>query len=628
MKALIIGFLCMLSVVAQAAADPVQRIQQLVDYLGADYREAVADGKITDPSEYAEMQNFAAALIALAKDLPDAPERQDIQSRLHTLQTAIESRADPFRVASLTAELRRLLISSYGLAVAPAKAPDLQRGAALYAENCVQCHGASGQGDGPLATTLDPKPTDFTDPARYRERTLYGLFSTITHGVEGTSMKSWAGLPESDRWALAFHVGSLGATAISDGKPAGYPQDIDRETLTTSTPEEIAREMGERGAQWAAWLRQHPQMLWEDNKASGIEHTLATLDASRQAYLRGEADLAHELAIDAYLDGFEKVESNLDAVDSQLRHRIEEKMTRYRGMLENGLPGSRINAAADELKALLNQAHRVLERNLLSSGAAFSSALLILLREGLEAILVIAALGAFLIKTGRREGLRYLYYGTGGALVAGLLTWLVSSYLIEISGAGRELTEALAALFAAAMLFYVGFWLHSKTSASQWRAFIQDSVKKSLGKGHLWGLTALAFVAVYRELFETVLFYQALWLQTGDEGREMIVGGFVTAAGGLTLLAWLVLRFSARLPLRQFFSLSSVLMFILAVVFAGKGIAALQEVGLLSSRHVDFPSMELLGIYPNLEGLSVQLALIVIALFLVLRRGRRQTPTT
>ncbi len=316
------------------------------------------------------------------------------------------------------------------------------------------------------------------------------------------------------------------------------------------------------------------------------------------------------------------MESNLDAMNPELRRNIESRMTQYRGMLKKDRPKQEISQQVDQLQAMLQQAREQLGSNLLSPGAAFTTSLVILLREGLEAILVLAALAAFLIKTERRDGLRYLYYGTGAAFVLGAVTWFASSELVEIGGAGREMTEALAALFAAAMLFYVGFWLHSKTSAAQWRAFIHGNVQKALSKETLWGLSVLAFIAVYREIFETVLFYQALWLQTGTQGQGMIVTGLAVATGALMLLAWLILRFSTRLPLRQFFAVTGVFMFVLAVIFAGKGIAALQEVGLLSSQHVNFPRIDLLGVYPNLEGLSVQLILIVIAVFLLLRNGR------
>ncbi len=212
--------------------------------------------------------------------------------------------------------------------------------------------------------------------------------------------------------------------------------------------------------------------------------------------------------------------------------------------------------------------------------------------------------------------MRYLHYGWVGALAVGFLTWLASVSLIEISGASREITEGVAALLATAVLFYVGFWLHDKTNAAQWKSFIENNVRKALSAGTLWGLAGLSFIAVFREVFETILFYQALWVQTDEAGKSMALSGFGAGVAVLAILAWIIMRYSTRLPLRQFFSVTGILMFVLALVFAGKGVAALQEAGYIPVSPVNFPRIDLLGIYPNLQGLMLQLGLLLLALFL------------
>jgi len=137
-----------------------------------------------------------------------------------------------------------------------------------------------------------------------------------------------------------------------------------------------------------------------------------------------------------------------------------------------------------------------------------------------------------------------------------------------------------------------------------------------MSSGTLWGLAGLSFLAVYREVFETILFYQALWMQTDQAGKSMAMSGFVTGIAVLTVLAWLVVRYSARLQLRQFFSVTGILMFVLALIFAGKGVAALQEAGYITAIQISAPRIELLGIYPNLYGLLLQLGLLLLALYL------------
>ncbi|MDH4134100.1 MAG: FTR1 family protein, partial [Gammaproteobacteria bacterium] len=196
-------------------------------------------------------------------------------------------------------------------------------------------------------------------------------------------------------------------------------------------------------------------------------------------------------------------------------------------------------------------------------------------------------------------------------------------YVVDISGASREMTEGVTALLAAAILLYVGFWLHNKLQAERWKDFIETKVKSSINEGTLWSIALVAFIAVYREVFETVLFYQTLWVQAGEKGQQMVVMGFLSASVLLVALAWLIFKFSVRLPLRQFFAINSVLLYVLAVVFAGKGIAALQEAGKLPVSPIDIPAVNVLGIYPNLQSAGLQAVLVLAALvFVVLNRRK------
>jgi high-affinity iron transporter len=284
-----------------------------------------------------------------------------------------------------------------------------------------------------------------------------------------------------------------------------------------------------------------------------------------------------------------------------------------------------VNAKFNAAMTLLGEAQQRLASPAVSPTATFLSSLIIILREGLEAILVLAAMAAFLIRTGRRDGLPWLHGGWIVALLLGGVTWLVSSKLIAITGAQREVTEGVTALVSAALLLYVGFWLHNKSHAARWSEFIRGQMTTALKGGTLFGFALVSFFAVYREVFETVLFYQALWLESEGSAQSAVILGFAIGSATLVVLAWLIARFSVRMPLRLFFGASSVLLAIMAVVFAGQGIAALQSAGKLSSNPITFPSVPLLGIYPNLQGLLLQIALITVIVvgFLYTRSGRR-----
>ena len=630
MTRLLFGLLLALASLQAGATQPIQRLSQIIDYIAVDYPGAVTLGQIENETEYREMQDFARTALQLAAKLPDSGRKPDIIDAARRLQELIDQRADSNRISRISAELRGWLIDAYALPTTPSERPDLTRGQQLYERLCASCHGRQGRGDGPEADKLQPPPTDFTEEARYRNRTLHGLYGVITHGVEGTAMRGYPQLTDEQRWTLAFLVGSMGAPP--DLLATGQQQLLDGQTelaafdlktLTTVSPAEIEQRTDAATAAAFSWLRAHPDALFERARGNPLALARERLAQSLAAYRKGDERQAREMALSAYLDGFEAIEGNLDAIDHDLRLQIESAMTGLRQSISQAVPVEALEKRIGEIHDLLEAAGQRLSTTRLSAAAAFAGALLILLREGLEAILVIAALAAFLIKTGRRDGLRYLGLGVFAALLLGGATWWASGFL-EIGGTGRELTEGLAALFAAAMLFYVGFWLHGKTGAAQWQSFIHGSVRKALGKGALWGLSSLAFVAVYREIFESVLFYQALWLQTGPDGHNAILMGLLAASALLLMLAWMILRYSTRLPLRQFFALTAWFMFILALVFAGKGVAALQEAGKLPIDSIGFPRIDLLGIYPTWQGLGLQLLMLLLAGWLLWRTARQR----
>jgi high-affinity iron transporter len=197
------------------------------------------------------------------------------------------------------------------------------------------------------------------------------------------------------------------------------------------------------------------------------------------------------------------------------------------------------------------------------------------------------------------------------ALLAGVATWAVAAYVIGVSGAQRELLEGGTALFASVVLLWVGVWMHDRRHAAAWQSSIRGHLQ---GGGGRFGFAALAFFAVYRELFEVILFYETLWLQAGPSGHSMVLAGAGTALLLLVLLAWVILRGSAKLPLATFFSVNAVLLCVLSVVYAGHGVKALQEAGIFAAQPVAFFEFDWLGIHPDAWSLGAQsLALLAVA---------------
>jgi high-affinity iron transporter len=613
---------------APSPAAQAQTVIHLLDYVGVDYPEFVRDGRVLDAAEYAEQREFASQAIALLRQLPAAPAQPAVLERARQLLARIDAKAPGDEVSALAGSLRADVIRTWRVAVAPRQLPDLQRAAALYQARCASCHGAQGRGDGPLAKGLDPAPSDFHDAARMQQRSLYGLYNTITLGVNGTSMRGFGELPESDRWALAFFAGGLraepaelergrAAWAAGTGR-AAFPGL--RELVMTPPAEAAARDAALGPVQ--AWLTREPQAL-AAAQPSPLAFARARLQEAVEASRQGAHETARQAAISAYLEGFELLEAALDNVDGPLRQRTEREMMALRAAIAERQPPETVAAIAARIEELLERAEERLSGGGLSPMTAFVSALVILLREGLEAILVLSAISAFIARTGRRDAMPYVHAGWIGALALGLVTWGAATTLVTVSGANRELTEGVTALLAAAMLLYVGWWMHAKSTAAAWQGFIRDQVNAALGRRTLWAMAGVSFLAVYRELFEIILFYQTLWAQAGPGSRDALLAGIGVAALLLALVGGLLLRYSRRLPIGPFFRVTSLLLVVLAVVFVGNGIAALQEAGMVAATLLAWPEVPLLGVHPTVQGLAWQaVALVLVAVGLAVNRRR------
>lgn len=609
------------------AQQGAQTTLHLLDYVGADYGGAVENGRIRSADEYREMQQFVTQAGEQLRTLPANPAKNALLADGDRLSALVAAKASPDDVAGAAAKLRWAIAAAYGLPLAPRHVPDAALGATLYATHCASCHGVEGRGDGPAAKGLKPAPADFHDAARMANRSPYGLYNTITLGVAGTSMEAHPALSEAERWALAFFVANFPArtgtqsAALREGEAlwkSGRGRDAFRDLagVTSYSATELRSRNGGDAVRVQAYLLAHPEALAAARPAP-IAFARDALARALAVYRGGDRAAARELATVAYLEGFELVEAGLDNVDKALRLSIERDMLALRSAIGEGASAEALAAQIARVDAQLADAQGRLEAGNLSPGAAFASALVILLREGLEAILLLAAIIAFVKKTGRSDALRYVHAGWVLALLLGVATWAAASFLFNISGANREFTEGFTALFAVAMLLYVGYWLHGKTQARAWSAFLRDTVGQALDRRTLWAMVGVSFLAVYREIFEVVLFYEALWMQAGETGRPALWGGVALAVVLLAASGWGIFKYSIRLPLGPFFSAMSMLLALLAVVFAGQGIAALQEAGLVGVHHVPFFTLKILGIHPTVETLLAQLftaALVVLGM--------------
>ncbi|PYC09888.1 cystathionine gamma-synthase [Pseudomonas protegens] len=605
--------LCSFNLLADTV-DGAPKALHLLDYIGADYPPTVEAGKVIDESEYREQVEFLGVLQGLIADLPAKPEKAELEQGVASLRKAVDDRVEGSQVARLARQMGAKLAVAYEVSQAPVITPDPARGAPLYAQHCSVCHGEKGAGDGPAGVGMTPPPANLRDAERLDRLSLYAVYNTLGLGVEGTDMPAFADqLDDRQRWDLATYIAGFSA----DPAAAKGEQSFNLADLARQTPAEVLAAQGpQAAATFRAQRAQPPQV--KRGPAQLLDYTASTLDKSLAAYRNGEHEQAYDLSVAAYLEGFELVESSLDNVDATVRKDTEKALMAYRQSLQDGLPVAQAEQRLDAAKAKLKESAELLGGDSLSWSLSFISGLLILLREGLEAILVLAAILAFLRNTGQQSAVRSVNVGWGLALLAGLATWALAAYVIDVSGSQRELLEGATALFASVMVLWLGVWMHDRRHAAAWQDYIKSSL---VGGGGRFGFAVLAFFSVYRELFEVILFYETLWLQAGPAGHNAVMAGGATALVLLVGLAWVILRGSAKLPLALFFGINAALLCALSVVFAGHGVKALQEAGIFGTRPVAFFDFDWLGIHADAYSLGAQ-AVAILAIVVLYSRSR------
>jgi high-affinity iron transporter len=235
----------------------------------------------------------------------------------------------------------------------------------------------------------------------------------------------------------------------------------------------------------------------------------------------------------------------------------------------------------------------------------------ILLREGLEALLVIVALAA----GAGRDRSRDVYTGALLAVLASvMLAWAVNHV---IGDDASDMLEGVFQFLAAATLFYVSSWLTSKAQSDRWNRFIAEKVKSAeRSSAPAFALGATAFLAVIREGGETIVFFQGLMAGATEMAeRHAIFAGIAAASLALGLVFWILTRAAYRVPLGTLFSGTSILLYALAVVFVGQGVGSWQEANVLPATFVEhIPQIPAIGLFPTLESMGAQLLLIVLAM--------------
>jgi high-affinity iron transporter len=618
-----LAFVCVIFTASSALAqEQAKKLVALLDYLGSDYKNAVQAGKILSKEEFEEMQEFTSRSLELLSQLKeiDKSDKAGIEPTLKSLASQVKDKAEPKVVADLAHSAKEKLITAYKIVPYPKAIPSLISGETIYRENCAQCHGATGKGDGAGRESMNPKkppPANFTDPERMAGLSPFKAFNTASFGVEGTAMASFAAFSDEQRWQVAFYVFSLRHS--TDSVKAGaalfqsknLPEDLTSVAmLATNSDAQLMDKLkpytGQESAarDLLAYLRRG---LLEQKAADPLLIARTMLREAAELYARGEKEKAYQKAVEAYIDGYEMAEPGIMAKDTSFGRGLEGQFTQFRNAIKQGASPEEIQKHQLEIEVKLNEASQILARDDSLSGLYFfANSALIILREGLEAALVLAAILAMLKVMGAKDAIKYIHLGWILALVAGGLTWLATQSILTLSGQNRESMEGFISVFAAVALFYVGYWLHTRSEAKKWQAFIQDKVKNVVSGRKVLGLMGISFFAVYREAFEVVLFYQALWLQN-ENSHGAVLWGLFAGLVALILATFAILKLGLKIPLKYFFGATGTLLYIVAFIFAGNGIKELQAAGWVSATPLNFPpQLPLLGIYPTLETLAAQ----------------------
>ena len=651
---------------ARAQEGPAKRLSSIVGVAIEEYGKAIdSNGRLISDIEYDEAVSFLKDAKEVAARLSGA-KAATAQAVLDSLSAAVLAKRPPQALVELHKQFSAAL-GTEGALDLPTKAISLAEGKAIYDRNCASCHGALGQGDGPAAIGMTPAPPAIGTRDAMHDVSPALMYRIVSVGIAGTPMGSWSEkLSADERWNVVAYVNSLrttpqqvaegeglytqrcvschGATGSDDGSAAqmlsklppelgsfawqaersdaqiagaiksGAPgtamppsRDLTDADLTTMVA--YVRTLAEKQSQaQVAGVSRGAR-----DRVEASREVMKLLDEALTASRAGRTSDAGDRAFDAYI-AFEPLETPARAKNPGLVANLERLFADFKGAVKS----SDVRRAEQSRDAIAAGLPTILELTRPATGpwGAFLQSFLIILREGFEAILVIGAVVAFLLKTGHRERLRSIWAGVALALVASAATAVVLATVLRAVPASREVIEGATMLIAVGVLFSVSYWLISKVEAAKWQQFIRGKVNAALEHGGGKALAFVAFLAVYREGAETALFYQALFNEGGQSAGLPISLGILVGFAVLAVIFTLFYRFGVRIPLRPFFATTSVLLYYMAFVFMGKGIRELQEGNLMSITVIPgFPHVEALGLFPSVETILGQALLIVLFVF-------------
>jgi high-affinity iron transporter len=630
----------------------LKKISDVINLAKGEYYGSVEKNKVILKEEYSEATFYLDQAVKKIDSLQPvlSPSNNELftltKAKINQIARTIKDKNSPEIMIREVSEGDQLLetLAGKSLKEFPAVAPSLENGRKVFEQNCAVCHGIKGFGNGPASGPLNPKPANFHDQEFILETSPYNFYRAIKNGVPGTAMPSWEyQLSKQEKWDVISYVRSFSQNEPSfkkgeelynnafSGINSPELQKITDLTFAADKSDAELIKLLKSNEKFSAagdqalnslvnYIRNEKTSLAsaktvslskQEYMAQTISEIKKILYLSREKYLAGNKQQAVENAIASYM-AFEPVERELSAKQKELSRKLELQFNELKGLYASPANIDKVDVLIYEIEEGLEKSVSVLTDQ--KDGIALLlQSLFLIMREGFEAIIVIMALITFVKRTGAESSrlLRNMYSGIGLGVIASIATAILLDTILQSSRLSKEFLEGITVLIAAAILFYVSHWLVSKTQAQQWQAFIKSTLDSALSSRNQLAIVSVGFLAVYREGFETILFYKALY--TTSMGGEMITIGFILGCIGLAILSVLFYRFSVKIPVKEFFLVTGLLLYYMVFSFVGKGLSELQEGNLISITVINkIPEIDLIGLYPTLETTLAQLIVLLL----------------
>jgi high-affinity iron transporter len=368
---------------------------------------------------------------------------------------------------------------------------------------------------------------------------------------------------------------------------------------------------------------------------NNIDQIRKKLDEMLLQYKKGSYNEALATSRSAYLDSYENIELPLRPINPDFTLDMEIKFAELRNLILSQNPYEEIQSKTVEIRNGLDESERLVSgTGVIAPTIAFTTSFSIIFREGLESALIIGAILTYLEASRNQRFKKHIYYGLFLAAAATGISWFIAEYIIEISGASRELIEAIAGISAVAVLFWVSFWVLNRIETKKWIEFVKAKIWKATTTGGVTVFIMLSFFTVYREGFETVLFYQAM-LSFAKYMEWYVIAGMTLGLTIIIGIAFIVRKLGKKLPLRVLFGLTMGIGAYMSITFIGNAVRSFQEAGYISTTHMigiiprlDINLAAMTGIHPTLETVMAQFILLCVyivgSLYVLILQPRRK----